>query len=45
MLHGIEVDTSGRHLIPTAYHLTAKAAFDAAVAAAIAKANETGKQS
>jgi hypothetical protein len=45
MLHGIEVDTSGRHLIPTAYHLTAKAAFDAAVAAAIAKANEAGKQS
>jgi hypothetical protein len=45
MLQGIEVDTSGRHLIPTAYHLTAKAAFDAAVAAAIAKANETGKQS
>ncbi|MGA3308506.1 MAG: hypothetical protein ABSD08_07820 [Xanthobacteraceae bacterium] len=45
MLEGIEVDTSGRHLIPTAYHLSAKAAFDAAVAAAVAKSSEAAKQS
>jgi hypothetical protein len=44
MLHGIEVETSGRHLVPTAYHLTAKIAFDAAVAAAAAKAAEAAKQ-
>lgn len=46
MLNGIEVETSGRHLIPTAYHLAAKVAFDAAIAAAAAKAkaDETAKQ-
>jgi hypothetical protein len=47
MLLGLKVETSGRHLIPTAYHLSAKIAFDAAVAAAAAKAdaNEAAKQS
>jgi hypothetical protein len=38
MLHGIEVETSGRHLVPTAFHLSAKAAFDASIAAAAAAA-------
>jgi hypothetical protein len=46
MLYGIEVETSGRHLVPTTYHLTAKAAFDASVAAATAaaKAAEAAKE-
>jgi hypothetical protein len=34
MLLGLEVDTSGRHLIPTAYHLSVKAAMEAVAAAA-----------
>jgi hypothetical protein len=36
MLLGLEIETSGRHLIPTAYHLHVKAAMDAAAAAAAA---------
>ncbi len=36
MLLGLEVETAGRHLIPTAYHLHVKAAMDAAAAAAAA---------
>jgi hypothetical protein len=46
MLRGIEVETSGRHLVPTTYHLTAKAAFDASIAAATAaaKAAEAAKE-
>jgi hypothetical protein len=42
MLLGLEVETTGRHLIPTAYHLHVKAAMDAAAAAAAAAANATG---
>jgi hypothetical protein len=38
MLLGLEVETSGRHLIPTAYHMHVKAAMDAAAAAASAAA-------
>jgi hypothetical protein len=38
MLQGIEVETSGRHLVPTAFHLSVKAAFDAGIAAAAAAA-------
>jgi hypothetical protein len=38
MLLGLEIDTSGRHLIPTAYHLSVKAAMEAAAAAAAAAA-------
>jgi len=34
MLLGLDIDTSSRHLIPTAYHLSVKAAMDAAAAAA-----------
>jgi len=50
MLLGLEVETSGRHLIPTAYHLSVKAAMEAAAAAASATAavtqtRETTKQS
>jgi len=41
MLLGLGVETTGRHLIPTAYHLHVKAAMDAAAAAAAA-ANATG---
>lgn len=41
MLLGLEVETAGRHLIPTAYHLHVKAAMDAAAAAASAAANAT----
>jgi hypothetical protein len=44
MLLGLEVETSGRHLIPTAYHLSVKAAMDAAAAKA-AEAAEEVKQS
>jgi hypothetical protein len=41
MLLGLEVETTGRHLVPTAYHLHVKAAMDAAAAAASAAANAT----
>jgi hypothetical protein len=48
MLRGLEVETSGRHLIPTAYHLSVKAAVDAAAAAAgttaASQAGEAAKQ-
>jgi hypothetical protein len=41
MLLGLEVETAGRHLIPTAYHLHVKAAMDAAAAAAAAATKAT----
>ena len=44
MLLGLEVETSGRHLIPTAYHLHVKAAMDAAAAAASAAAAAAASQ-
>lgn len=39
MLLGLEVETTGRHLIPTAYHLSVKAAMEAAAATASAAAD------
>jgi hypothetical protein len=45
MLLELQIDPTGRHLVPTAYHLTAKAAFDAAIAAATAAASQEAKQS
>lgn len=51
MLLGLEVETAGRHLIPTAYHLHVKAAMEAAAAAAnaataaVAEASKAEKRS
>ena len=45
VLFSLEVEISGRHLVPTAFHLSAKKAYDAAIAAAAAKANEVAKPS
>jgi hypothetical protein len=42
MLLALEVETGNRHLVPTAYHVTTKPAFDSSVAAA-AKAAEVDK--
>jgi len=41
MLLGLEINTTGRHLIPTAYHLSVKAAMEAAAAASAAAAQAT----
>ena len=48
MLLGLNIETSGRHLVPTAYHLSVKAAMEAAAAAktvtAVGGASEPAKQ-